>query len=128
MGQYEGKKCKNVRESSTRSKRQELTANVGYPLLETVPVTDTSEILSRTGLKSVRNAYTGFEQVGLAVYTVLKKHECIPVGCVSPALYRTRGRGSLSRVVSVQRESLFGDRLCLGVGVSLSQGSLSRGV
>ena len=68
MGQNEGKKCKNVRESSTRSKRQELTANVGYPLLEIVPVTDTSEILSRTGLKSVRNAYTGFEQVGLAVY------------------------------------------------------------
>ena len=66
--------------------------------------------------------------IGFAVYTVLKKHECIPVGCVSPALYRTRGRGSLSRVVSVQRESLFGDRLCLGVGVSLSQGSLSRGV
>ena len=73
MGQNEGKKCKNVRESSTRSKRQELTANVGYLLLEILPVTDTSEILSRTGLKSVGNASRGFEQVGLAVYTVLMK-------------------------------------------------------
>ena len=75
MGPNEDKKCKNVRESSTRSKRQELTANVGYPLLEilpvTLPVTDTSEILSRTGLKSLGNASRGFEQVGLAVYTVL---------------------------------------------------------
>ena len=71
MGQNEGNRCKNVRENSTRSKRQELTSNVGYPLLEILPVTDTSEILSRTGLKSVGNAYKGCEQVGLAVYTAL---------------------------------------------------------
>ena len=54
------------------------------------------------------------------------KRECIPVGCVPPALYRTVGGGSLSRWVSVR------GGLCPGVSVwgrvGKGSGSLSGGV
>ena len=71
MGQNEGNKCQIVHKSSIWSKRQKLTTNAGYPLLEILPVTDTSEILSRAGFKSVGNAHKrGFEQVGIIVHTV----------------------------------------------------------
>ena len=52
------------------------------------------------------------------------KKECIPVGCILPALHCAGGRGSLSREgVSVQGSLSRG--LC--PGYSLSRGSLSRG-
>ena len=61
--------------------------------------------------------------MGLRRIQFNEKQECIPVGCVPPALYRRGGvfvqGGSLSRGVSVR-----GERVCPG---SLSKGGLCPG-
>ena len=68
-----------------------------------IPTSTTQPLLS-----AIKGAFTHNE--------IQVKQECIPVGCVPPALYRTGG-GSLSKGVSVQEEGSTQGGLCRGRGI-----------